>query len=203
MAVGSISPVWRGTLDITMSDIDELVARAVNGVTTIAGRAAAFSTRILLWTIVVCVGGFLLGIAALSGGIQTVWIVLGIVFGAIAIGSAFVARWRIGAVKRHVPDLADEMRALLDRDREAGQVVIDTFVVDGRTEANPGAGSSLVVGRHMYGVRGDVGTGLEGTPYLSAAIRAVTGFPLRMLGAVLISLVFGFLGVIFLIALAL
>ena len=72
-----------------MTEIDELVRRAVDTVTLIAGKAAAFATRILLGAIVVCVGGFLLGVAVLSGSIEQVWVVLGIVFGAIA------DRWRV------------------------------------------------------------------------------------------------------------
>ena len=71
-----------------MNDVDRLVQRAVAGITNIAARAARFSTRLLLMTLVLCVGGFALGVAALSGGIETVWIVLGIVFGTIAIASA-------------------------------------------------------------------------------------------------------------------
>ena len=89
-----------------MNDVDRLVQRAVAGITSIAARAARFSTRLLLMTLVLCVGGFALGVAALSGGIETVWIVLGIVFGTIAIASAVLARWRVGSVKRHAPELA-------------------------------------------------------------------------------------------------
>ncbi len=186
-------------------NIDRLVRRAVDGITTIAGRAAAFATRLLLGTLVVCVGGFLLGAAALSGGIQTVWIVLGIVFGAIAIGSAFVARWRVGAVRRHVPELADEVRTLISEGKAGTRTVIDTFTIDDdEIDGTRGdSGSAIVLSRQMYGFRNIAGGPLESSARLTAAVTALTSFPLLVLAAVLISLVFAFLGVIFLIALAL
>ena len=191
-----------------MSDIDELVARAVNGVTTIAGKAAAFSTRLLLGAIVVCVGGFLLGYAALSGGIQTVWIVLGIVFGTIALGCAFLARWRVGSVRRHVPELADEVRSLIARGDDTSTTIIETFTVDGDGDGDgrrdgPTGGSSIVLSRQMYGFKGMAQGTLEHSVRLTAAVRALTTFPILVLATVAISCVFGFLGFIFLIALAL
>jgi hypothetical protein len=188
-----------------MSDVDGIVRRAVDTITMLAGRAAAFSTRILLATTVVCVGGFLLGVSALSGGIETVWIVLGIVFGSIAIGSALVARWRVGAVRRHAHELVDEVRTLVTEDRDATRTVIETFAVDPDGDGQPGAagGSAIVLSRQMHGFRGVVAGGLEQTPRLSAAITALTTFPILVLIAILISTVFGFLGFIFMIALAL
>lgn len=191
-------------------DIDRHVQRAVDGITAIARRAAAFSTRLLLGTLIVCVGGFLLGVAALSDGIETVWIVLGIVFGTIAIGSAIVARWRVGAVRRHAPDLAAEMRGLMSRDDQAGRTVVDVFTVDdpeamaGMPSQRPGErGSAVIMSRRMYGFRELPHRALTNAPRLSGAIRAVTTFPLLVLGAVLVSLVFAFLGIVFLLALAL
>jgi hypothetical protein len=182
-----------------MSEIDDLVNRAVNGVTRIAAAAARFAGRLLIGTLVVCVGGFLLGVAALSGGIRSVWIVLAIVFGALAIGSAFIARWRVGSVRRHVPELVDEIRTLVTDGSDQTRTVIETFTVD----ADGDGGSAVVLSRQMSGFRGVAGSGLAGSARLSAAVTAITSFPALVLGAILISLVFAFLGFIFLIALAL
>jgi hypothetical protein len=188
-----------------MSDIDQVVRRAVDGITMIAGKAARFSTRILVVTTVVCVGGFLLGVAALSGGIETVWIVLSAVFGALAIGAAFVARWRVGAVRRHVPELVDEVRTLMTEGRDSTRTVIETFAVDPDGDGAEGTstGSAIVLSRQMHGFRGAVGSGLEHTIRLGAAVTALTTFPFLVLMAVAIAMVFAFLGFIFLIALAL
>ena len=189
-----------------MSEIDELVQRTVDTVTMIAGKAAGFATKLFIGAAVVCIGGFLLGIAALSGGIQTVWIVLGIVFGAIAIGGALVARWRVGSVKRHVPELADEVRTLISDGKQTSRTVIESFVVDadgdGERDGFSG-GSAIVMSKQMFGFKNVVGSGLESSARLTAAVTALTSFPGLVLAAIGISIVFGFLGVIFLIALAL
>ena len=190
-----------------MSDIDQIVHRAVDTIAMIAERAAAFSTRILVGTIVVCVGGFLLGVAALSGGIQTVWIVLGIVFGVLAIGGALTARWRVGAVRRHAPELVGELRTLMAEGRDSTRTVIESFAVDPDSEGDgepvAAGGSAIVLTRQMSGFSSAIGSGLEHATRLSAAMTALTTFPALVLMAVAISLVFGFLGFIFLIALAL
>jgi hypothetical protein len=183
-----------------MAEIDELVRRSVQTVTLIAQKASAFATRLFLTVAVICVGGFMLGVAALSGGIEQVWIVLGIVFGSIAVGGAFLARWRVGSVRRHVPELAAEVRTLISRGDESSRTVIDTFAV-GDDELS--GGSAIMLSRQMNGFRTVSGPTSETSPRLSAAIKAITSFPVLMLGAIAISFVFGFLGLIFLIALAL
>ena len=192
------------------NDVDRLVQRAVAGITNIAARAARFSTRLLLMTLLLCIGGFALGVAALSGGIETVWIVLGIVFGTIAIASAVLARWRVGAVKRHAPELANEMRALVTSGNPAEREVVEVFTVDDPVAASGmqfstdgESGSAVVMSRQMYGFREIPARTLENSARLSEAIRAVTTFPALVLAAVLVSLVFGFLSIFFLIALAL
>ena len=192
-----------------MSELDELVRRTVDAVTVIAGKATRFATKLLLGAVIVCVGGFLLGVAALSGGIQQVWIVLGIVFGSIAIGGALLARWRVGSVKRHVPELANEVRSLISDGKDSTRTVIETFAVDadgdgdGTRDVFEDGGSAIVLSRQMYGFKNLAGSGLESSARLSAAVTAITSFPALVLGAVLISMVFGLLGMIFLIALAL
>lgn len=193
-----------------MTDVDQIVRRAVDTITTIAGKAAQFSTKLLLGTVVVCVGSFLLGLAALSGGVEAIWIVLAIVFGSIAIGGATVARWRVGAVRRHGPQLAEDVRRLVTDGSDRSRTVIETFALEpneGGTRDAPGGPSdresALVMSRRMSGFRGTLGGGLERTVRLSAAVTALTTFPLLVLMAVTISVVFACLGLIFLIALAL
>jgi hypothetical protein len=189
-----------------MAEIDELVRRTVATVTMIADKATAFATKLFLGAAVVCVGGFLLGVAALSGGIEQVWIVLGIVFGTIAVGGALLARWRVGSVRRHATELADEVRTLITEGRVGTRTVIDTFVVDGDGDGESDVatgGSAIMMSRQMHGFKNLAGSGLESSARLTAAVTALTSFPGLVLGAIAISLVFAFLGVIFLIALAL
>ena len=182
-----------------MSEIDEIVQRTIDTVTLVADKAARFSGRLFIGAAIICVGSFLLGIAALSGGIQTVWIVLGFVFGLIAVGGSFLARWRVGSIKRHVPELAEEVRTLITQGKDSTKTIIDTVVIDDGVSA----GNAIVLSKQMYGFKNLAGSSLEASARLTAALSAITSFPGLVFAAIGITLVFGFLGGIFLIALAL
>ena len=184
------------------SELEQIVRRVVDTVTMIAAKASSFALRLVIAVSIVCIGGFLLGVAALDGGIEQVWIVLGVVFGAIAIGGPLVAMYRVASVKRHVPELVNEVRSLISTGRETGRTVIDTFDADDPDRPD-GDQSAIVLTRRVYGLRGAVSSGLEGSARLTAAVTALTSFPGLVLAAVAITIVFAFLGFVFLIALAL
>ena len=197
-----VPPAESGFVADAVSELEQLVQRVVDTVTMIARKASRFARRLLIAVAVVCVGGFLLGVAALDGGIEKVWIVLGVVFATIAIGGPLIAMFRIGSVKRHVPELVNEVRSLISTGRETGQTVINTFDADDPDRPDEGQ-SAIVLTRRVYGLRGVVSSGLEGSARLTAAVTAMTSFPFIVLSAIAISVVFAFLGLIFLIALAL
>jgi hypothetical protein len=183
-----------------MSDIDGRVTRTISTLTLIADRVTRFSGKLLLGVAVVSIGSFLLGLAALEGGIRNVWIVLGGAFGVIAVGAALIARWRIGGVRRQVPAIAAEVRTLLTEGRRDAVEVIEQF------HGPAGGGerdSVIVVSRSMSGLRGVARHGLAGSEHLVKAVTAITTFPGLAAMAVLISIVFALLIPIFLLALAL
>lgn len=183
-----------------LNDIETIVNRTIRAIVQIADKVTRFATVLLGVAAVVCVASFLLGLAALDGGIRSVWVVLGIVFGVVAVGAAVTARWRVGRVRTHVPAIAGEVRQLIADGRSQSQLIIQEFQ-DGDDDS---AGeSAIVVSRRLYGLRGVVGHGMEGSARLTDAITAITSFPGLALLAVGISLVFGFLALIFLLALAL
>lgn len=184
-----------------MSELDAIVRRTTETVAMIAGTVTRFARKLLVGVAIVCVAGFLLGIAVFDGTAQTIWIVLSLVFGAIAIGGPLLAIWRVSSVKRHVPELVDEIRSLVSSGQEAGQTVIEVFDVDDPDRPANGQ-SALVLTRQVYGLRGAVGSGLEGSARLTAAVTALTSFPGLVLAAIGIAFVFGFLGLVFLVALA-
>ena len=70
-----------------MDDLDRLARRAVDTVLTLVRRGMALAGGVLILAVVFGIGGFLLGLAALDGGIETVWIVVGGFFAVLAIGS--------------------------------------------------------------------------------------------------------------------
>ncbi len=182
-----------------MADLDDLARRAVKGVTRLAARATRFAGFVFVVAALVGTASFLLGLAALDGGIRTVWIVLGLTFGAIAVGASFVARWRLASVARDANELVAEVRALLESDRPGTRTVIDTFEADERQ----GGGSVLVVSREFFTLRDAVGERTDQFRKLMSAVRAVTTFPGLVLGAIGITIVFAMLVPIFLLALAL
>lgn len=184
-----------------MSEIDPLVSRTIDTVSMIAETVTRFARKLLIGVLIICVGGFLLGVTALDGTARTIWIALAGVFGAIAIGGPLLAIWRVGSVKRHVPELVDEIRSLVSSGHETGRTVIEVFDVDHPDRPSNGQ-SAMVLTRQVYGLRGAVGSGLEGSARLTAAVTALTSFPGLVLAAIGITFVFGFLSLIFLIALA-
>lgn len=178
---------------------ERYVRQMIETVQTFAGKGALFAAKLLVAVTVICVGGFALGVAALSDGIESVWIVLGVTFGAIAIGCAGLALWRAMSVRRRAPGLADEVRSLVKSDPDT--TVVETFVVD--DSADGGRGSAIVLSRQVGGFREAYGTRLADTPELNGALRSITSFPILVVLAIPITAVFAFMGGIFLLALAL
>jgi hypothetical protein len=176
---------------------DGLVDRTVASVVRIAGKVTRAATMLLVAAIVIDVGSFWLGLEALSGGIETVWAVLGTVFGAIAIGCAAVARWRIGLVRKHIPEIASDVRSLVAQGRGDELTVIDVF------EDGSYGPSTIGASRTVVGMRGLSGSTLVGSAKLAHAVHAITSFPWLALVTIAITSVFGFMAFIFLIALAL
>jgi hypothetical protein len=183
-----------------MNDVEALVARTIATITAISRKAAKFSGIVAALATIVCAGSFLLGIAALSGGMQSAWIVLGIVFGAIALAAGLTAWWRVGSIRRHVPEIANEIRALVSDGTSTTKHVIETFDVN---DAQSKAGSTIGLSREVFHFKSVIGHGLESSARFTAAVTALTSFPLLMLTVIAITTVFGFLSLIFLLAVAL
>jgi hypothetical protein len=176
-----------------------LVDRAVATITRLAHKVTRAATLLLVGSVVICVGSFLLGLGALSGGIESVWIVLAFFFGAIAIGCAARARMRIGRVRKHIPEIASDIRMLV----ADGRSDVVTIVIP---DEELRSGSALELSRGMSGsesVRRVTAQGLANSANFADALRAITTFPWLAIVTVLITSVFAFLGLIFLIALAL
>jgi hypothetical protein len=184
-----------------MNELEQVAQRVTATVTMIASKAVRFARKLLVGVAIVSIGSFLLGIAAFDGTARSVWIVIGGVFAAIAIGGPLLAMWRIGLVTRHVPELADEVRTLITQGPGTSRTVINTFDADD-PERPANTRSAITLTREVGGLRGLVGSGLDGSARLTAAVTALTTFPATVLSAIAITVVFAFLAVIFLVALA-
>ena len=208
MAPGSgiTPPVCRGTLqtdmtyddDSTDSRIQNLATRAVDSLLTLVRRGTRLAFGTLVIVVAVCLAGFALGIAALSGGIETVWIIFGGFAAFVAIGSVGLAMFRLWAITRLGSALVTEVERLIVGDPRSERVVIDTI------EASDGVQdqSAMVMSRQFFSMSEAAGTtGQFGA--LTVALRSVTTFPLLLLLATVITVGFAGLSLLFLLALAL
>jgi hypothetical protein len=182
-----------------MADYDDIARRAVDGVTRLAARAARFAGLICIAALLIGTMSFALGLEALEGGIRTVWIVLGLAFGAMAVGRSFIARRRLASVARHADEIVADVRSLLQGGHPATRTMVDTIEADERQ----GGGSVVVVSREFYSLRDAIDNRAYEYPQLMSAMTALTTFPGLILAAIAITVVFAMLVPIFLLALAL
>ena len=133
-----------------MTEVDELARRAVEGVVRLAARATRFASYVFVAAVLIGTTSFLLGLAALDGSVRTVWIVLGLGFGAVAVRRrvrAPAGGWARSAY--HVSALVAEVVSLLEFGHPATRTMVDTVEADERE----GGGSVLVVSREFYSLR--------------------------------------------------
>ena len=182
-----------------LDDVDRLARRAVDSVLTLVRRGMALAGGVLMFTVVATLLGFGLGLAALSGGMRTVWILFGGFFAVLAIGSVIGAMWRLREVRRTSRQLVEEVRTMLAGDRSARRTVIETV------EYTEGAQhEGIVVLSRQFGSMGDaMGDQVGNFRAVARALRALTTFPGFMALATLISLGFLLLSPLFLLGLLL
>ena len=189
----------RGDDGFGLDDLDELARRAVDSVLTLVRRANALAGAVLLFALVTGIGGFLLGVAALSDGMQTVWIALGGFFAFVAIGTVLVAMWRLRSVRTGADHLVSEVKSLIGGNTEHERVVIQTV-----ESSEAGSESGVVeLSRGFFDMRSMMTGRVEDVRHLASAISAVTSFPGLVAISTLVSFVFLGLSLIFLLALAL
>ena len=179
--------------------IDDLAQRAVDTFMTLVRRGTALAGGTLAIVVVICVGSFALGVAALSDGIQTVWIVLGGLSALVAIGAVLVAIWRLLLIRTLSVSLVKELHELVSSDPRSERVVIETVESSDDVQDQ----SAVVMSRQFFSMQQSVGPRAAQFVALGTALRSVTTFPLLMLLATVITIGFAGLSLIFLLALAL
>ena len=180
-------------------DLDALAQRAVNTVMTLVRRGLALAGGVMMMAVIFAVGGFLLGLAALDGGIEKVWVVLGGSFAVLAVGSVGLAIMRLRSVKRGDDTLFTDVRSLIGGDRQTQRTVIETVE---STDGREGEGV-VAISREFFTLKGAVGNRVDQFTSLGPALKAITSFPILIAAASLFTLMFVGLSFIFLIALAL
>ncbi|MEO1056549.1 MAG: hypothetical protein AAFY28_06480 [Actinomycetota bacterium] len=175
-----------------------LAQRAVDTVLLLVRRGTALAGGALMVVTLVCLASFALGLAALDGGVRTVWIILGGFFAIVAIGSIVVAMFRLIRLRARSNEMLLELRELISGDTRSSQVIIETIETsDGVQEQ-----SAVVMSRTFDNMQGHIAGRSQQFRALASAMRAITTFPLLLLMSTAITIVFGGLALIFLIALA-
>jgi hypothetical protein len=199
-----LSLPWHTAIVMTYEDSPSenrarnLAERAVDSLLTLCKRGTRLAAGTLIVVVVVVLGGFALGIAALSDGMETVWIIFGGFAAFVAIGSIGLAMFRLWAITRLGTVLVTEVERMITADPRSERVVIETV------EASDGVQdqSAVVMSRQFFSMSDTVGTAGQFTA-LGVALKSVTTFPLLMLLATVITIGFAGLSMLFLLALAL
>jgi hypothetical protein len=172
---------------------EELAQRAVDSFMTLVRRGTQLAVGTLVVVTVVCVGAFALGIAALSDGMETVWILFGGFAAFVAIGSVVFAMFRLWIVKRMSVELVTEVHALIASDPRSERVVIDTVESTNDVQDQ----SAMVMSRQYFALNESIGGRTAQFVGLSVALKSITTFPLLMLLATVITLGMAVLSLLF------
>ncbi len=172
--------------------LHDLATRTVDTLLTLVHRGTRLAFGTMVIVVVVCLGGFALGIAALSDGIETVWIIFGGVAAFIAVGAVGLAWFRLWAITRLGTALVSDVERLITGDPRSERVVIEAV------EASDGVQdqSAVVMSRQFFTMNDTVVTAGQFTA-LAVALRSVTTFPLLILLAAAITIGFAGLGFLF------
>lgn len=185
--------------EFTSARRDDLAQRAVDSFLTLVRRGTALAVGTLAIVAVICVGSFALGVAALSDGIEVVWILLGGFAAFLAIGSVVLAMFRLWVVKRMSVELVSEVSTLISSDPRSERVVIETVESSDDVQDQ----SAVVMSRQFFAMSDSVGVRAAQFTALAAALRSITTFPLLMLLATVITVGMAGLGLLFFLGLLL
>lgn len=182
---------------IVMSEQRDLAQRTVDAFLTLVHRGTRLAIGTLMIISVICVGSFLLGLAALDGGVRTAWILLGGVGMVVAIGSVVLAFARLWVISRLSVALVNEIQTMITNDPMSERVVIETV------ESSDGVQdqSAVVMSRQFFAMNSSVAGQAGQFTALTVALKGITSFPLLMLLATAITVGFAGLSVLFLLGL--
>lgn len=185
--------------DAGATSAERLARRAVASVMRLVRRGLALAGGFLIITLVVCGGGFVLGYAALSDGMQTLWIMIGGFFAILAIGANVLAIVRLLAVRTKEKELVAEIAGLITDDPQSRRTVIETIEVSDAAEDE----GVVVISREFETMQRSFGGRLDDCPALRTSLTAVTSLPFLVFVTLFVSLFFAALSAIFALALLL
>jgi hypothetical protein len=173
--------------------LDDIAERAVALLLGLLRRASALAGGVLIFAVLACAGGYLMGIAALDGGLRTFWIITGGLLAVWAIGSVVASMFRLRAVRKGSDMMVEEVRSLIGGDSNSERTVIETV------ESTEGSDDEGIVqlSRQFFSLRDVVKDHPAKFRQLSMALAAITTLPGAMALATVIGFGFAGLSVIF------
>jgi hypothetical protein len=181
-----------------MADVEALARQMTALVTNVARRVMVITLGVALVTFIIGGLSYLTGLAGLEGSARSAWALIGGIMLVVAVGAPLLAWWRLSAVSKHASALVSEVGRLISRDPAAERVVIDTVTVQ-PTPADGTRVPAIIETRQFSRLRQTTLTASD-LRELPGALRAITTFPWLLLIAIVLMLVFGVLGFLFLIA---
>ncbi|HYN32345.1 MAG TPA: hypothetical protein VES40_06955 [Ilumatobacteraceae bacterium] len=180
-----------------MSEQRDLAQRAVDSFLTLVHRGTRLAAGTLAVVVLICVGGLFLGLAALSGGVRTAWILLGGIGAVVAIGCLLLAMFRLWAITTLSVALVSDIRTLISSDPGSERVVIETVESSDDVQDQ----SAVVMSRQFFAMSDSVGGRAGQFVALSLALKSVTSFPLLIALATAITVGFAGLSMLFMLGL--
>jgi hypothetical protein len=181
-----------------MPDVDALARQMAALVTTVARRISVITVGVAVVAFIIGGLSYLTGLAGLEGSARSACTLIGGIMLVIAVGAPLLATWRLSSVSKHATALVSEVGRLISRDPAAERVVIDTVTVQ-PSPAGSGPVPAIIETRQFSRLRQTTLTASD-LRELPGALRAITTFPLLLLISIVLMLVFGVLGFLFLIA---
>jgi hypothetical protein len=156
-----------------------------------------YVSMLALGAVVITVGSLLLGIAALDGGAQTVWIVVAVVFGWISLSRVARVRWNVAKLSRNRDALETELLMAINQRPDAERVVIDLRDNEVSDEV-----ALEIWTREFASTPGDTSQ-MSGFRWLPLAVQSLKQLGVALITTTLITAVFAILALLFLVAIAL
>ena len=181
-----------------MADVDDLARRTTALVMDLARRGMLLAVGVALVTFIIGGLSYLTGLAALDGSARSAWTFVGAVMLVVAVGAPLLAAWRLSRVSKRAGALVAEFATLIRGNPDAQRVVIETVTVD--QSGGAGTLTPAVIETRQFSRLRQVSLTAADVPLVAVALRAVTTFPLLLVVSIVLMLVFGVLGFLFLIA---
>jgi hypothetical protein len=183
-----------------MTDSNLLARRAADAVAVVTSRVGTVVTWAVVIAAVIAAGSYWAGLMVLDGGVRTAWMVIGAVFAWMSVVGLVRLRWNLATLRRHADDLVGEVRTLIDADPSNERTVIEA-VETTDTTSQPGS-SMMVFSRQFSNLGPMMGTERARYRWLPRLVDTMKSLLSTAVKAVVITVVFAMLGLIFLIAAA-